>query len=231
MTDRLDVAVGGVRLACRVGGASDAPPVVLLHALGEDSSTWDGLAAELGRFFRVLTVDLRGHGQSDRPGEYSFELMRDDVLGVLDHLGLTRTSVVGHSMGGTVAYLIAEAQPERVDRLVLEDTPPLVARRRSIPSQPDGPLPFDWAVIPAIIGQTNDPDPTWWDRLTDITAPSLIIGGGPTSHIPQDKLEEVSERIPTCTMLTIDAGHHVHEERPEEFTAAVLGFLRAQPSA
>lgn len=230
MTDRLDVAVGGVSLACRFGGASDAPPVVMLHALGEESSTWEVVAAELGQFFRVVTLDLRGHGQSDRPGDYSFELMRDDVLGLLDHLDLTRTSVVGHSMGGTVAYLIAEAQPTRVDRLILEDTPPPFPSSRTTASRPEGPLPFDWAVVPAIVSQLNDPDPAWWDRLTDITAPSLIIAGGPTSHIPQDKLEEVTDRIPTCTMLTIPAGHHVHEERPEEFTAAVLAFLRTQSS-
>ena len=91
-------------------------------------------------------------------------------------------------------------------------------------------MPFDWAVVPAIVGQVNDPDPAWWDRLTDITAASLIIAGGPESHVPQDKLAEVADRIPTCTMLTIPAGHHVHEARPEEFTAAVLAFLRAQPS-
>jgi 3-oxoadipate enol-lactonase len=222
--------VGGLRLACSLCGAADAPPVVLLHALGDVGSTWDVVAAELGRYFRVVTVDFRGHGQSDRPGNYSFEVMRDDVLGLLDQLGLTRTSVVGHSMGGTVAYLIAEAQPDRVDRLILEDTPPPVVGSRINPSRPEGPLSFDWAVVPALVRQLNDPDPAWWDRLTDITAPSLIIAGGPTSHVPQDMLEEVTNRIPTCTMLTIPAGHNVHEARPEDFTAAVLAFLRTQSS-
>jgi 3-oxoadipate enol-lactonase len=230
MNERRDVVVGGVRLACRFGGPSDAPPLVLLHALGEESSTWEFVAGELGQFFRVVTVDFRGHGDSDRPGDYSFELMRDDVLGVLDHLGLTRTSVVGHSMGGTVAYLIAEAQPGRVDRLILEDTPPPFPRSRATPSRPDGPLPFDWAVVPALVNQLNDPDPAWWDRLIDITATSLIIAGGPSSHVPQDKLAEVADRIPTCELRTIPAGHHVHETKPAEFAAAALAFLRNQPS-
>jgi len=227
MNDRLDVTVGGVRLACRFAGASDAPPVVLLHALGDDSLSWEFVAAELSPFFRVVTLDFRGHGHSDRPGEYSFEVMCDDVLGLLDHLNLARSSVVGHSMGGTVAYLIAEAQPGRVDRLILEDTPPPFPESWSTPSRPEDPLPFDWAVVPAIIAQLNDPDPAWWDRLGDITASTLIIAGGPDSHVPQEKLQEVSDLIPTCDLLTIPAGHQVHEERPDEFVAAVLAFLRA----
>jgi 3-oxoadipate enol-lactonase len=229
MTDRHDVAVGGVRIAYRLVGEVGAPPVVLLHALGEESSTWDVVVAALAPFFRVVTLDFRGHGHSDRPGDYSFELMRDDVFGLLDHLGLNRTSVVGHSMGGTVAYLIAEAQPGRVDRLILEDTPPPVPRSSATPERPEGTLPFDWAVVPALFGQLNNPDPAWWDRLTEITAESLIIAGGPTSHVPQDQLAEVADRMPTCTMMTIPVGHSVHEDKPAEFTAAVLSFLRTEP--
>ena len=76
-----------------------------------------------------------------------------------------------------------------------------------------------------VYDQLNDPDPAWWDRLTEITAPTLIIGGGPGSHIPQDKLEETAARLPRGTLRVIPAGHHVHTARPAEFTAAVLAFL------
>lgn len=200
--------------------------MVLLHALGEGSASWAAVAVELAEFYRVLTIDLRGHGDSDRPGTYSFELMRDDVLGVLDQLGLPRITLIGHSMGGTVAYLIAEEHPGRIERLVLEDTPPPFPRDHTVPERPDGALSFDWAVVPAIVGQVNAPDPAWWERLTEITAPTLIIAGGPSSPVPQDKLEEAAARIPDCTMLTIPVGHHVHAERPADFAAAVLTFLR-----
>lgn len=93
--------------------------------------------------------------------------------------------------------------------------------------RPEGPLPFDWAVVPAIVGQFADPDPTWWERLSDISAPTLLIAGGPSSHIPQDKLEEVAARIPRCSIVTIPVGHHIHEARPVEFNEAVAAFLRA----
>lgn len=227
MTDRLDITVGDVRLACEFSGAAEDPPMVLLHALGERRSTWDAVRAEFEHSFRVVSVDLRGHGESSWPGGYSFELMRDDVRGVLDQLGLDRITLVGHSMGGAVAYLLAQDRPARIDRLIVEDAPPPFRRDRAVPVRPEGPLAFDWAVVPAIAGEFVDPDPTWWERLSDICAPTLLIAGGPSSHIPQDKLEEVAARIPTCSIVTIPVGHHVHEARPVEFNEAVAVFLRA----
>jgi 3-oxoadipate enol-lactonase len=226
VSERLEITVDGVRLACHLWGAADAPALVLLHGLGGQASTWDTVAPELARSFRVLAIDLRGHGDSDRPGDYSFELMRDDVLGVLGQLGLDRVSLLGHSMGGTVAYLIAQQEPDRISRLILEDTPPPFPMGRVAGERPDEPLPFDWAVVPAIYSQLNEPDPAWWDRLTDITAPALVIAGGPTSHIPQDKLAEAAARLPRGTLQVIPAGHEIHANRPAEFTAAVLAFLR-----
>ena len=123
MDDHRTVEAGGIRLAYRVSGPPDAPPLVLLHALGEDAADWDGVTPAFARHWRVYALDLRGHGRSDRPGDYSLELMRTDVLGFLDALALERVDLVGHSMGGVVAYLFAEAHPERVHRLVLEDVP------------------------------------------------------------------------------------------------------------
>jgi hypothetical protein len=140
--------------------------------------------------------------------------MRDDVVGVLDKLDLAQLTLVGHSMGGVVAYLIAEEQPGRISRLVLEDTPPPFPRERAAPERPAAPLPFDWAVVPAICAQLNSPDPAWRERLTEITAPTLIVAGGSTSHIPQEKLAEAAVRIPRCTMETIPARFFRAGRRP-----------------
>jgi 3-oxoadipate enol-lactonase len=222
-----EVVTGGVRLAYKVSGSPDAPPVVLLHALGERGANWAPVTARLAECFCVFALDLRGHGDSDWPGTYSFQLMCDDVLGVLDQLGLGKVTLAGHSMGGVVAYLAAMQRPGRVGRLIVEDVPPPFPRDRAIPARPAGSLDFDWAVVPAIIGQVNQGDPAAWDGLAALTAPTLLIGGGPESHIPQDKLAAVAARIPRCDLVTIAAGHHVHETRPSEFADAVLGWLRA----
>lgn len=199
--------------------------MVLLHALGEQAATWDNVAPQFASRFRVVTLDLRGHGTSDWPGTYSFELMRDDVIAVLDVLGLDDIILIGHSMGGAVAYLIAQAQPSRICRLVVEDAPPPFPRIRPVPQRPSETLPFDWNLVPAIVEQVNDPSMRWWKRLPDITAPTLLIGGGPTSHIPQDRLLEVSKLVPNCTLVTVPAGHHIHSDQPAAFVEAVLRWL------
>ena len=159
--------------------------MVLLHALGERGTSWAPVQGRFAERFRVVTVDLRGHGDSDWPGTYSFQLMRDDVIDLLDHLGLRRVTVVGHSMGGAVAYLLAMQRADQVERLVVEDVPPPFRRDRPIPDRPVEPLDFDWAVVPAIIGQVNAGDPVTWDGLREITAPTLLIGGVLQSHIPR----------------------------------------------
>jgi pimeloyl-ACP methyl ester carboxylesterase len=61
-------------------------------------------------------------------------------------------------------------------------------------------------LVPAIISQVNAGDPAAWDHLGMITAPTLLIGGGPQSHIPQDRLAAVADRIPSCELITIAAG-------------------------
>jgi pimeloyl-ACP methyl ester carboxylesterase len=205
--------------------------MVLLHALGERAASWDGVVPRFAREFRVITLDLRGHGASSWPGTYSFELMRDDVIGVLDALDLHDIVLVGHSMGGTVAYLVAQAQPSRIARLVVEDAPPPFPRTRPVPSRPEGVLPFDWAVVPAIVEEVDDPSLRWWKHLPEIAAPTLLVGGGPTSHVPQDTLVEVAKAVPECTVITIPVGHDVHESEPCGFAETVLNWLNADDRA
>ncbi len=175
---------------------------------------------------RVHALDLRGHGDSGRPGRYSLEAMRDDVLALLDAHGLDRVDLVGHSMGGVVAYLVAQERPERVARLVLEDVPAPRPRPASpVADAPEEPVDFDWAVVRAVKGQIDRPDPRWLERMTAITAPTLLVAGGPTSHVPQEGLAELAGLVPDCRLVTVDAGHLVHQDRPAEFVAAVAPFL------
>jgi pimeloyl-ACP methyl ester carboxylesterase len=218
-----------VRLAYRACGDTAAPPLMLLHALGEDGSTWRETATALAASHRVYALDLRGHGASGRTAAYSFELMRDDVLAFLDDLGLDRVTVVGHSMGATVAYLLAGDHPQRVSRLVLEEPPPPVPADppRSVPEDAEESEAFDWAAVAAIHRQRNDPDPAYWDVLAAITAPTLVVAGGPRSPLPQDELARLSKTIPDHRLVTIDAGHLVHETRPTEFLAELTAFLTA----
>ena len=101
-------------------------PLMLVHGftgLKEDFADELSPLAELG--YHVVSPDLRGHGQSSRPdGEeaYSLELFADDVLALADALGWRRFDLLGHSMGGMVAQVIALREPARVNRLILMNT-------------------------------------------------------------------------------------------------------------
>jgi pimeloyl-ACP methyl ester carboxylesterase len=222
------IELDGLPFHYRETGDPSAPPLVALHALGLDARDWDGVAAALAGDYRVLALDQRGHGTSARPDAYSFELMRDDLARFADALGLDRFTLLGHSMGGTVAFLFAEAQPARIGRLVVVDTPPPVGGNMpEPPAEAPQPVPFDWRLLAPIVRQLNRPDSAWWAKLPDITAPTLLIGGGTTSHVPQEKLAEVAALIPDCRLITIEgAGHNVHTTRPKEFLAAVRPFLK-----
>ncbi|WP_030602602.1 alpha/beta fold hydrolase [Streptomyces fulvoviolaceus] len=216
-----------VRLAHRESGDAGAPPLVLLHGLTSDGTAWDEVAAHFADRHRVLVPDLRGHGRSPHPGTYSFELMRDDVLAFLDELALPDVVLIGHSLGGVVAYLLAALHPERVTRLVLEETPPPVPLDRPAPQRPSEPLAYDWAAREAIVGQLNSPDPAWREAPRAVAVPTLVVAGGPESHLPQDEIAAMAARFPAGRLVTIPAGHRVHGTLPEEFCGAVAEFLAA----
>jgi 3-oxoadipate enol-lactonase len=108
----------GCRLAVRLDGPETAPPLLLLHALGTDFSLWDAFVPLLSRRFRLIRADLRGHGVSDAPeGDYSLDRLGQDMLTVLDHLGIGACAVAGISMGGMVGLWLAGTAPQRVNRL------------------------------------------------------------------------------------------------------------------
>ncbi|MFN3586884.1 MAG: alpha/beta fold hydrolase, partial [Moraxellaceae bacterium] len=100
---RYTVHSGRVKLAAYTRGNPDHTPVVLVHGYPDDSSTWDGVAEHLARDHFVVTYDVRGAGQSDRPArarDYTLEKLSEDLVAVLDHVVPGRAvHLVGHDWG------------------------------------------------------------------------------------------------------------------------------------
>jgi 3-oxoadipate enol-lactonase len=219
------VQAGRVRLAYRTWGSAGAPPLVLLHALGEQSADWAATARAFESSWRVYAPDLRGHGASDWIGPYTIEQLTTDLEAFLDEMGLQQVALGGHSLGGPPAYLYAARHPGRVTRLVLEDPAPPWPRAARVLARPEGPLPFDWDAT-ALSNEFTVPQVTSWrDELRGIAAPALIVAGGPASHVDQNQLAGMAALIPDCELVTIPAGHLVHALRPADFAAAVTAFL------
>jgi 3-oxoadipate enol-lactonase len=109
-----------VRLHHRMGGPEQAPVLVLGNGMGTTMSMWQPQLEALEHGFRVVRYDHRGHGGSPVPaGPYTIAELGDDVLRLLDHLGIERVSYCGISLGGMVGIWLAAHAPERIDRLVV----------------------------------------------------------------------------------------------------------------
>ena len=105
------------------GPTKDAPTIVLLHALGCTAYlSWVATLGELSQHYRVVTFDQRWHGRGIRSPRFRFDDCADDVVGVMDALGVGRAVVAGYSMGGAVAQLTWVRHRERVTGLVLCST-------------------------------------------------------------------------------------------------------------
>lgn len=118
------------------------PSMVLLHGMGEGGASWEPLLPAFEAGYRVINVTLRGHRPSEYPGEYSYQLFFDDVVELLDSLEVRDAVVIGHSLGGMVAFRLAVERPDLVGRLVAEDVapgPPFPPRE--LPARPAGDLP------------------------------------------------------------------------------------------
>jgi pimeloyl-ACP methyl ester carboxylesterase len=111
--------VDGRRL--RYVRAGSGPAVVLVHGFGSSIYTWKDLIAPLAARHDVVALDLPGFGQSDQPADLSFEDFPRAVVGLMDRLSLDRAALVGNSMGGATAAVVAARHPERVSSLVLID--------------------------------------------------------------------------------------------------------------
>jgi 3-oxoadipate enol-lactonase len=111
------------RLRHRLDGPAGGPVVAFSNPLGASLEVWDRQVAALATRFRVLRYDHRGQGGSEvSDGPYSLSTLADDLIGLLDELGIERASVVGLSLGGAVGMQAAAASPTRLDRLVLACT-------------------------------------------------------------------------------------------------------------
>ncbi len=106
-----------VRIRYRSEGI-DGPPLVLLHGRTANHSDWDGITERLATRLRVYVPDLRGHGARDYPGTYPLPEMAEDIVGLLDHLEIGKAAIIGHSLGGMVAYHLAANHQKRVEVLV-----------------------------------------------------------------------------------------------------------------
>ena len=124
MPPLLDIKANGITIHCQIEGPAEAPWLIFSNSLATDLSMWDPQAAHFSSTYRVLRYDQRGHGRSEAPeGRYSFDTLIADALAIMDTLRIKRAHFCGLSMGGATAMGMAQRAPERLDRVVVCDSP------------------------------------------------------------------------------------------------------------
>ena len=117
------VSANGLRLHYLDHGNEGAPWILCVHGLTQNAHNFDALAPHLTAKYRVISIDVRGRGDSQwgPPTEYLPQNYVSDLAGMLEELGAARVSLIGTSMGGIISIMYAGGWPERVERLVIND--------------------------------------------------------------------------------------------------------------
>ncbi len=198
----MQAKINGIAIAYQDQG--NGFPIVFLHAFPLNRTMWVKQADALSSQFRVITIDLRGHGESDAPlWHYSLDQAADDVRGVLDHLSIRQAVFVGLSMGGYILFAFYRKYAERVKGLVLADT------RAQADTDEGKRARFEMAQIAYHQGSRAIADmmmPKLLSPATILTKPELVrrvrtmIEGNQISGIAGD-LMAMAERLDSTALL------------------------------
>jgi pimeloyl-ACP methyl ester carboxylesterase len=254
----------GIRIHySRTGG--NKPPVLLLHGLMTNGLCWTGLARALEPAYDVIMPDARGHGQSSAPSYgYRYEDQAADVIGLIRALRLPPVMLLGHSMGGMTAAVVASRAPTLLRGLILADPTflsPEVQREvwaSDVAEQHRQMLQFS---LPEVVAnaqarhptrpietlelfakarlQTSlrafevltPPNPDFRQLVRTLQVPSLLVFGdkGIVSREVAEELRQLNPHLQTEQLQA--AGHTLHLDQPERFTAAIQGFLQVIETA
>lgn len=229
------------------GDRAASAPVLLLHGGFGNSSYYGKLIPVLvAHGYRVIALDSPGHGRSTRPeGPLTYDMMAEDVIGLLDRLGIPKVAIVGWSDGGITGLDIAMSHPERLAGVFafgantdvsglnegVEKTPVFGAflKRTAEEYRRLSPTPEQWDSFRAAVLEMWDTLPAYTaDQLRTIKVPVTIADGEYDEAIKQSHDRYMAATIPGAKLEILrGVSHFAMLQNPTEFNAAVLVFLKA----
>jgi 3-oxoadipate enol-lactonase len=223
MEELMQATINGISIAYHDQGSGF--PIVFLHAFPLSRMMWAPQEAALAQDFRIVTLDLRGHGESDAPlWHYTLEQAADDIRGLLDHLAIPHAVFVGLSMGGYILFAFYRRYAERVKGLVLADT------RAQADTAEEKQARFELAQIAYKQGARAIADimiPKLLSSATTQRRPELVqLVGELDLPTPPSDAKLMTERIPNARLTIIPgAAHLANLEQPELFNETVRSFV------
>jgi pimeloyl-ACP methyl ester carboxylesterase len=246
---------GGVNLRYLDTGAGE-PPLVFIHGWCCNQAMWGDQIAAFASKHRIIAVDLRGHGQSDKPDQdYDIQGFADDVGWLIREIGLDRPVLVGHSMGGVTTLNLLRKHPDIARAAVFVDAGilPMPAEMRPLVDQTIEALktPAYRDVAANVVTQflfRPESRPALRDDVVAsmVKAPQRVMHTAivstmdetnyPPGPVPVPSLfvraatlqateYQITQRYPGMEVVSMDAGHFVHMEQPDEFNAIMSRWL------
>ncbi|HEY5609922.1 MAG TPA: alpha/beta hydrolase [Thermoanaerobaculia bacterium] len=226
-----------------IGGPSDAQTVVLLHGANDQAGTWAQVVRALMRDYQLIVPDLAGHGESEpKSGPITFRQTLDQLHEIIDRETNGKVIVAGNSMGGWVAMLYALEHPDKVERLVLEDSSGIAWDMTGVPLRPTnreeaaammravhGPdvrvsdemldaflarksLPMSRIALADYVQNLLDA------RLKDLTVKVSLVWGQHDGILSLAYAKALHHKIPGSTLSIIEGAAHIpHRQKPETF--------------
>jgi len=247
----MDFDSDGVRLHYELQGPENGQPLIAVHGFASDyrlnwvGTRWQEALTDAG--FRIIGLDLRGHGFSDKPHDeaaYSIDIMAGDVVRLLNHLEVSSAAYLGYSMGARIGLEVVITSPERVTRAVLGgigtagaiESANAIAHAFLIGEPTDNPTAQTFykfasarptndlkALAACIKGLKPNANPA---KLAAIKTPILIVVG---EHDQVGRgAPELIELIPTARLVTIPGRDHMSAVTARDFKQAALDFLSAE---
>ncbi|XP_006918614.1 protein ABHD11 isoform X2 [Pteropus alecto] len=205
-----------VRLSYKLlDGDAVRPALVFLHGLLGSKNNFNSVAKALAQHTgrRVLTVDARNHGDSSQSPDMSYEAMSQDLQDFLPQLGLVPCVLIGHSMGGKTAMLLALQRDINMRKLMLTN---LV--------EADGRLV--WRLNLDTVVQHLDKILAFPPQEEPFPGPTLFLRGEHSKYIHPSHYPEIRRLFPQAQIQTVpNSGHWIHASHPQEFMAAIRDFL------
>lgn len=245
------------------GAATAHPPLLIAHGLYGSARNWGVIAKRLSDERQVVAVDMRNHGDSPWTSSHRYEDMADDLAEVICDIGGT-ADVVGHSMGGKAAMMLALRHPDCVRRLTVADIAPAayghsqiqfieamravdltrVERRSDAAAQLEA-FGVDKALQSFFTQSLDIVGRRWRLNLDTLAAemplimdfpqidaqwpdPTLFLTGGESDYVGPEHRPLIRALFPRARFVKLPgAGHWLHAEKPQEFTATLRAYLNA----
>ena len=237
--------VNGIQMYYATYGASDETPLLLIHGGLAHADIWSAQIMDLMADHQVIVADTRGHGRSTNDGSaYTYELLAQDYLGLLNHLGVDQVHLIGWSDGANIGYEISKSDPDRLaSHFAHAGNVTLAGIDPSAETNPVfgtyvglmaadytklSPTPENFeGFVGGVVQMWSTDKPGGLEALQTVSVDTLVVQSAHDEAILMDHSQDIAAAIPGADLLVLDdVSHFAMFQDPDGYTAAIRDFLK-----